>query len=153
MGTPQVFTSLGWREQPRGWPSVQGKVQVWEGPGGAEGSQRLQPPVLPWSCFVSPNADSSPGWCKTPGLCALAVPPPQAREEGKALARQTQPYSFLGPTDSPRKAGERVHGLESPQWQHWWEISPSRTWVEMREGNGNPLQYSCLENPMDRGAW
>ena len=22
-----------------------------------------------------------------------------------------------------------------------------------REGNGTPLQYSCLENPMDRGAW
>ena len=21
------------------------------------------------------------------------------------------------------------------------------------ERNGNPLQYSCLENPMDRGAW
>ena len=21
------------------------------------------------------------------------------------------------------------------------------------EGNGNPVQYSCLENPMDRGAW
>ena len=21
------------------------------------------------------------------------------------------------------------------------------------EGNGNPLQYSCMENPMDRGAW
>ena len=21
------------------------------------------------------------------------------------------------------------------------------------EVNGNPLQYSCLENPMDRGAW
>ena len=21
------------------------------------------------------------------------------------------------------------------------------------EGNGNPLQYSCLENPMDRGTW
>ena len=26
------------------------------------------------------------------------------------------------------------------------EISPG-------EGNGNALQYSCLENPMDRGAW
>ena len=26
------------------------------------------------------------------------------------------------------------------------EISPG-------EGNGNPLQYSCLGNPMDRGAW
>ena len=22
-----------------------------------------------------------------------------------------------------------------------------------REGLGNPLQYSCLENPMDRGSW
>ena len=22
-----------------------------------------------------------------------------------------------------------------------------------REGNGNPLQYSCLENPVDGGAW
>ena len=21
------------------------------------------------------------------------------------------------------------------------------------EGNGNPLQHSCLENPMDRGTW
>ena len=21
------------------------------------------------------------------------------------------------------------------------------------EGHGNPLQYSCLDNPMDRGAW
>ena len=21
------------------------------------------------------------------------------------------------------------------------------------QGNGNPFQYSCLENPMDRGAW
>ena len=25
--------------------------------------------------------------------------------------------------------------------------------VETGEGNGTPLQYSCLENPMDRGAW
>ena len=27
-----------------------------------------------------------------------------------------------------------------------WGISPV-------EGNGNPLQYSCLDNPMDKGAW
>ena len=25
-------------------------------------------------------------------------------------------------------------------------------WENPREGNGNPLQYSCLENPMGRGA-
>ena len=25
--------------------------------------------------------------------------------------------------------------------------------ISCGEGNGNPLQYSCLENPMDGGAW
>ena len=25
--------------------------------------------------------------------------------------------------------------------------------ISTGEGHGNPLQYSCLENPMDRGAW
>ena len=25
--------------------------------------------------------------------------------------------------------------------------------IPLGEGNGNPLQYSCLENPRDRGAW
>ena len=32
-----------------------------------------------------------------------------------------------------------------------------RSWVNLEsvigEGNGTPLQYSCLENPMDGGAW
>ena len=28
----------------------------------------------------------------------------------------------------------------------WWGRSPGR-------GNDTPLQYSCWENPMDRGAW
>ena len=30
----------------------------------------------------------------------------------------------------------------------WWKLPPSSG-----EGNGNPLQYSCLENPMDGRAW
>ena len=25
--------------------------------------------------------------------------------------------------------------------------------IYLGEGNGNPLQYSCLENPVDRGGW
>ena len=39
--------------------------------------------------------------------------------------------------------------------QETWE-----TWVSslgqediLEKGNGSPLQYSCLGNPMDRGAW
>ena len=33
-----------------------------------------------------------------------------------------------------------------PKFDPWLGRSPE-------EGNHNPLQYSCLENPMDRGAW
>ena len=39
-------------------------------------------------------------------------------------------------------------------------LAMHKTWVgslgredSSGEGNGNPLQYSCLENPMDREAW
>ena len=53
----------------------------------------------------------------------------------------------------------------SPLWVPWWlrwqwiclrYRRPSfDPWVGKtpREGNRNPLQYSCLENSMDRGAW
>ena len=32
-------------------------------------------------------------------------------------------------------------------------VSPPIIWLPHGEGNGTPLQYSHLENPMDRGAW
>jgi len=34
-------------------------------------------------------------------------------------------------------------------------VSPSKKGAQrdIGEGNGNPLQYSCLENPMEGGAW
>ena len=36
-----------------------------------------------------------------------------------------------------------------------WSITvlDSLLWSFFREGNGTPLQYSCLENPMDGGVW
>ena len=34
--------------------------------------------------------------------------------------------------------------------RHTWIFSPN---LRPGEGNGTPLQYSCLENPMDGGAW
>ena len=37
---------------------------------------------------------------------------------------------------------------------HWSHYSVKRSLKHRNgEGNGNPLQHSCLENPMDRGAW
>ena len=52
----------------------------------------------------------------------------------------------------------RVH---LPWWLRGYSICPQcgrpgfNPWVGKipGEGNGNPLQYSCLENPMDGGAW
>ena len=36
-------------------------------------------------------------------------------------------------------------------WETW--VQSPGTERSPREGNGNPLQHSCLENPIDRGAW
>ena len=51
-------------------------------------------------------------------------------------------------------------------WLPWWlsgkestyqtagDVGSIPAWVRSRgEGNGNPFQYSCLENSTDRGAW
>ena len=35
----------------------------------------------------------------------------------------------------------------------FWGLRIRHIRLRFREGNGSPLQYCCLENPMDRGAW
>ena len=42
----------------------------------------------------------------------------------------------------PASAGDTRDVRSIPGWERY-----------PREGNGNPLQYSFLGNPMDRGAW
>ena len=42
-----------------------------------------------------------------------------------------------------------LHSMGSRRVRHDWATSLSR----IGEGNGNPLQCSCLENPRDGGAW
>ena len=47
----------------------------------------------------------------------------------------------------------RLQSMGSLRVGRDWATSLSLfTWC-IGEGNGNPLQYSCLENPMDWGAW
>ena len=45
-----------------------------------------------------------------------------------------------------------VQLVENPPNMHEIRVQ-SLGWKDPGEGNGNPLQYPCLENPMDRGAW
>ena len=55
---------------------------------------------------------------------------------------------FPGGASGKESACQRRRHLLCQTWVWFldWEDSPGA-------GNGNPLQYSCLENPMDRGAW
>ena len=52
--------------------------------------------------------------------------------------------------------------LDTTEWLNWTELSLNLWYIAFNlcalcaystEGNGTPLQYSCLENPMDEGAW
>ena len=61
------------------------------------------------------------------------------------ISSNTQFRGYSGfPSGSESKASAR--NAEDLGFIPWLGRSPG-------EGNGNPLQYSCLENPMDRGAW
>ena len=46
------------------------------------------------------------------------------------------------------------HGQRSlASYRPWGHTELDTTEWLIGEGNGNPRQYSCLENPIDRGAW
>ena len=47
----------------------------------------------------------------------------------------------------------RLQSMRSLRVGHDWATSFDFSLSCIGEGNGNPLQYSCLENPRDRGAW
>ena len=51
-------------------------------------------------------------------------------------------YSFHGGSVGKESACNAGDPGSIPGWERYPE-----------EGNGNPLQYSCLVNPMDRGTW
>ena len=42
----------------------------------------------------------------------------------------------------------RISELNGLEWVNLTQVN-----IVSGEGNGTPLQYSCLENPMDGGAW
>ena len=65
----------------------------------------------------------------------------------KQRRRQWHPTPIL----LPGKSHGRRSLVGCGPWGHDWATSLSLSCI--REGNGNPLQCSCLENPRDGGAW
>ena len=49
--------------------------------------------------------------------------------------------------------GWTTHSLDPFTYSIYQEIFKETLACLFGEGNGTPLQYSCLENPMDGGAW
>ena len=72
---------------------------------------------------------------------------PDPRIETLSPATPTWQGRFFT-TAPPGKPHRRPKILRKPCEQICWHLG-----FVVGEGNGAPLQYSCLENPMDRGAW
>ena len=50
-------------------------------------------------------------------------------------------------------AGQEATVRTGHETTDWFQIGKGVCQGCIGEGNGNPLQYSCLENPTDGGAW
>ena len=75
---------------------------------------------------------------------------PNDRKSEKAVAPHSSTLAWKIPwTEEPG----RLQSMGSLRVSHNWVTSLSLFTSCIREGNGNPLQCSCLENPRDRGAW
>ena len=70
-----------------------------------------------------------------------------------AWRRQWHPTPVLLPGKSHGRGSLVLQSLGLQQVGHDWAASLSLFTFIIGEGNGNPVQCSCLENPRDWGAW
>ena len=98
---------------------------------------------LNWRVFCDYSFSVSALWCPlaTPTILLGFLLPWTWGISSRLLQQSTATAPYLGRGVSPHR---------HPSW-HWTWNSSSRP--SKGEGNGTPLQYSCLENPMDGGAW
>ena len=60
--------------------------------------------------------------------------------------------SLLKVKEEHAKVGLKLN-IQKPKIMASSPVTSWQTDGENREGNGTPIQYSCLGNPMDGGAW
>ena len=131
------------------WPWQQQEVRKWDSPLGVNNNK---------IAIEKPNKDRQSHLKETASL--QGQPPPLAWwwlltyvKPGKihsvkvAGSFVVQLLSQVQLFMTPRTTGCQA----SPVLHHLLEFA--QTHVHYGEGNGNPLQYSCLENSMDGGAW
>ena len=89
-------------------------------------------------------------WVMSPSHLRLFISSLAVCGSEKAMAPHSSTLAWKIPwTEEPG----RLQSMGSLRVGHDWETSPSLFTSCIGEGSGNPLQYSCLDNPRDRGAW
>ena len=76
------------------------------------------------------------------------------RKEDNALLQTMTRFATESPKEwclCPKSHRETAHSVLSESLT--WSYNNHPLGPDTREGDGTPLQYSCLENPMDKGAW
>ena len=117
------------------------------------------PTSLPFSCTILAHASLTAGWqypplspsapCTTPWPWAVIAVYSPANSE-KAMATHSSTLAWKIPwMEEPG----RLQSMGSLRAGHDWVTSLHFSLSCIGEGNGNPLQCSCLENPRDGGAW
>ena len=76
----------------------------------------------------------------------------QGKSFGESFLFYYSPYSLLGASQVALVVKKKIF-LPIQEIQEIWVQSLGQKMASLGVGNGNPLQYSRLDNPMDRGAW
>ena len=87
--------------------------------------------------------------------------PLDSKEIKSVHPKGNPPWIVIGRTDAeteapipwPPDAKSRLIGKDPDARKDWRQEEKGTTEDDPGIGTGNPLQYSCLENSMDRGAW
>ena len=90
-------------------------------------------------------------------VISMAIPIPQIHSIGwkigfKIIDTMHFPIKFKNIQNRPMHL--KIYTYVKQGWKHeckWYTLISG--YLSPSEGNGTPIQYSCLENPMDRGAW
>ena len=85
----------------------------------------------------------------------IRVPKARERTGYVVLSRTVENRKTIKITRLAQLISKKEHSATLQPWTHqnsslFQNYMPS---PDIREGNGTPLQYSCLENPMDGGTW
>ena len=101
-----------------------------------------------------------------PLQCSCLENPRDGRASWAVVYEVTQSWTWLKRLSS--NSSSKLHLSWQTYLYHWdllgqWFSNLTTCWGQLQsfkhshvllgEGNGTPLQYSCLENPMDGGAW